>query len=104
MARVIKQGTVYTIDNNIKEIYSSFEKAESALLDKIRCYKINVGFINNIVTVAVNVGILCETSYIGNVKINGNFKHIYIKRDEHNKRGLTKIYKEKLKINLVSLN
>lgn len=98
----IKNGNVFLVEGNFNQppkIYSSFQRAEEVILAEIRA--LDVCRFGRILTcVQINTNIFRKTNYFGNVKIKNGFKHIIIKRDEHNTNGCKKTHREKIRISL----
>ena len=102
MNKDIKNGNVFLINDGFgkpPKIYSSFQKAEEVLLNKIRALS-TCGFYHAITCVQINTNLIRETIYHGNIKTKDGFKHITIKRDERNRNCCKKSHREKIRISL----
>lgn len=98
----IKNGNVFLLDSDFGEapkIFSSFERAESALLDEIRALDACT-FSFEITCVQININNTRVTMYTGSVTIKDGFKYIIIKRDIKNTNKCKKIHREKIRTSL----
>lgn len=102
MSNTIRNGNVFLVGggfNGPPKIYSSFQKAEEIMLTQIRALGA-CGFGYTLTCVQVNTNAVRKINYFGNIKIKDGFKHIFIKRDEHNTNGHKKTHREKIRISL----
>lgn len=99
----LNNGNVFLISGGCSKppkIYSSFQRAEEHLLNRIRALG-TCGFVGFTITcVQINTNAIRETVYGGDIRIEKGFKYITIKRDEKNSSGCKKSHREKIRINL----